>query len=324
MTKPYSLNTEDKTVYAYMPRKYTDEEAEGGMMRFRIYETYETKEEYQTAKDLESLLAQELEAGKDMCIAKITIYQDIDDEHETMIFEVKSILTFMHMLEIMEKSRNVTVLRNILMLYGLHQAIYNHLEKESTGFLIAEHTLDPKIKYTEPATVYPTIKDLIESLPAEKPDEYHVYCITNVWPKKSDYVGNRWVAQKFEIVMSDLFIGLNDYARLGPNWLKLEHVKNCYKRGTIRDIAINDPCIEVRIEAIKRLDFAHNPDGMPSIESVILSILARDVPACQLALLQNQNLLKSESLKTTVLNIASRFAEPAISEVAKTLIAEKG
>lgn len=45
--------------------------------------------------------------------------------------------------------------------------------------------------------------------------------------------------------------------------------KMCHNQSTIRDMAINDPCIEVRIEAIKRLDFAHNTDGMPIIESVI-------------------------------------------------------
>lgn len=50
--------------------------------------------------------------------------------------------------------------------------------------------------------------------------------------------------------------------------------KMCHNQGAIRDMAINDPSIEVRIKAIKRLDFAHNTDGMPIIESVILNILA--------------------------------------------------
>ena len=98
--------------------------------------------------------------------------------------------------------------------------------------------------------------------------------------------------------------------------------KMCHNQGTIRDMAINDPCIEVRIEAIKRLDFAHNPDGMPIIESVILNILADDVPACQLALLQNQRLLKSEKLRKLILKISAKFEEPAINEIAKTLIEE--
>jgi hypothetical protein len=309
-----------------MPRKYADETAEDGMARFRIDKTYETEEQFQTATNLESLLAQELKTGKDMCIAKITIYQDMDTEHKTMIFEVNSILTFMHMFKIMEKSRNVTVLRNILSLYGLHQVIYNYLDKESTGFIITGHSLDPKIKYTEPAIVYPTLKDLIESLPAEKPDEYHVYCVTNIWPKRSglfsNHTGNSWTAENFEIIMSDLFLSSNDYARLGPAWLRLEHVKACYNQGKIRYMAINDPCIEVRIEAIKRLDFTHNPDRMPIIESVILNILADDVPACQLALLQNQRLLRSEKLRKLILKISAKFEEPAISEVAKTLMEE--
>lgn len=98
--------------------------------------------------------------------------------------------------------------------------------------------------------------------------------------------------------------------------------KMCHNQGTIRDMAINDPCIEVRIEAIKRLDFTHNPDGMPIIESVVLGVLADDVPACQLALLQNQHLLKSEKLKKLILKISAKFEEPAISEVAKTLMDE--
>lgn len=110
--------------------------------------------------------------------------------------------------------------------------------------------------------------------------------------------------------------------RLGPNRLRLERVKNCYEQSTFRDMAINDPCIEVRIEAIKRLDFAHNPDGMPIIESVILNILADDVPACQLALLQNQRLLRSEKLRKLILKISAKFEEPAISEIAKTLMEE--
>ena len=320
MTKPYNLNTEDKTVYAYMPRRYADESAEGGMARFRIYKTYETEEKYQTAKDLESLLAQELKTGKDMCIAKITVYQNIDANHKTMIFEVNSILTFMHMFEIMEKSHNVTVLQNILMLYGLHQTIYDCLDKKSTGFIITNNALNPKIKCVEPTIVYPTIKDLIENLPDEKPDEYHVYCITDVRPKRSDCSDNDWIAQEFEIIISDLFISPNDYARLGPAWLRLEHAKYCYKQGTIRDMAINDPCIEVRIEAIKRLDFTHNPDGIFNIESVVLGVLADDVPACQLALLQNQSLSKSEKLRKLILKISAKFEEPAISEVAKTLM----
>lgn len=326
MTKLYDLNTKEKTIYAYMPRKYADETAEDGMARFRIDKTYKTEEQFQTATNLESLLAQELKTGKDMCIAKITIYQDMDAEHKTMIFEVNSILTFMHMFKIMEKSRNVTVLRNILSLYGLHQVIYNYLDKESTGFIITEHSLDPKIKYTEPAIVYPTLKDLIESLPAEKPDEYHVYCVTNIWPKRSglfsNHTDNSWTAESFEIIMSDLFLSPNDYARLGPAWLRLEHVKTCYNQGKIRYMAVNDPSIEVRIEAIKRLDFAHNTDGMFNIESVVLNILADDVPACQLALLQNQRLLKSEKLRKLILKISAKFKEPAISEVAKTLMEE--
>lgn len=98
--------------------------------------------------------------------------------------------------------------------------------------------------------------------------------------------------------------------------------KMCHKQGAIRDMAINDPCIETRIEAIKRLDFTHNPNGMPIIESVILNILADDVPACQLALLQNQSLLKSEKLRKLILKISAKFKEPAISEVAKTLMEE--
>ena len=98
--------------------------------------------------------------------------------------------------------------------------------------------------------------------------------------------------------------------------------KMCHNQSTIRDMAINDPSIEVRIEAIKRLDFAHNPDEMPIIESVILNILADDVPACQLALLQNQRLLKSKKLRKLILKISAKFKEPAISEVAKTLMEE--
>lgn len=98
--------------------------------------------------------------------------------------------------------------------------------------------------------------------------------------------------------------------------------KMCHNQSTIRDMAINDPSIEVRIEAIERLDFTHNPDGMPIIESVILNILADDAPACQLALLQNQRLLKSEKLRKLILKICAKFGEPAISEVAKTLMEE--
>lgn len=98
--------------------------------------------------------------------------------------------------------------------------------------------------------------------------------------------------------------------------------KMCHNQSTIRDMAINDPSIEVRIEAIKRLDFTHNPNGMPIIESVILNILADDVPACQLALLQNQHLLKSEKLRKLILKISAKFEEQAISEVAKTLMEE--
>ena len=98
--------------------------------------------------------------------------------------------------------------------------------------------------------------------------------------------------------------------------------KMCHNQSTIRDMAINDPCIEARIEAIKRLDFTRNPNGIPIIESVILNVLADDVPACQLALLQNQRLLKSEKLKKLILKISAKFEEPAISEVAKTLMEE--
>lgn len=98
--------------------------------------------------------------------------------------------------------------------------------------------------------------------------------------------------------------------------------KMCHNQGTIRDMAINDPCIEVRIEAIKQLDLTHNPDGMLDIESVVLGVLADDVPACQLALLQNQRLLKSEKLRKLILKICAKFEEPAISEVAKTLMEE--
>ena len=122
--------------------------------------------------------------------------------------------------------------------------------------------------------------------------------------------------------MSDLFLSPNDYARLGSAWLRLEHVKTCYNQGKIRYMAVNDPSIEVRIEAIKRLDFAHNTDGMFNIESVVLNILADDVPACQLALLQNQRLLKSEKLRKLILKICAKFGESAISEVAKTLMEE--
>lgn len=67
--------------------------------------------------------------------------------------------------------------------------------------------------------------------------------------------------------------------------------KMCHNQSTIRDMAINDPCIEVRIEAIKRLDFTHNPDGMPIIESVILNILADDMPACQPACTTSESTL---------------------------------
>ena len=98
--------------------------------------------------------------------------------------------------------------------------------------------------------------------------------------------------------------------------------KMCHNQGTIRDMAVNDPSIEVRIEAIKRLDFAHNTDGMPIIESVVLNILADDVPACQLALLQNQRLLRSEKLRKLILKISAKFEEPAINEIAKTLMEE--
>ena len=98
--------------------------------------------------------------------------------------------------------------------------------------------------------------------------------------------------------------------------------KMCHNQGTIRDTAINDPCIEARIEAIKRLDFAHNPNGMLNIESVVLGVLANDMPACQLALLQNQRLLRSEKLRKLILKISAKFEEPAISEVAKTLMEE--
>ena len=104
---------------------------------------------------------------------------------------------------------------------------------------------------------------------------------------------------------------------------KLDNLnKMCHNQNTIRDMAINDPCIEIRIEAIKRLDFTHNPNGMPIIESVILNILADDVPACQLALLQNQQLSKSEKLRKLILKISAKFEEPAIREVAKSLMEE--
>lgn len=68
--------------------------------------------------------------------------------------------------------------------------------------------------------------------------------------------------------------------------------------------------------------FARNSDGMPIIESVILNILADDVPACQLALLQNQRLLKSKKLRKLILKISAKFEEPAINEIAKTLMEE--
>lgn len=98
--------------------------------------------------------------------------------------------------------------------------------------------------------------------------------------------------------------------------------KMCHNQATTRDMAINDPCIEVRFEAIKRLDFTRNPNEMPDIESIVLSILADDAPACQLALLQNQRLSKSEKLRNLILKICAKFEEPAISEVAKTLMEE--
>lgn len=323
MTKLYFHPVTKKTVYAYMPKAYPNKFAENGVEKFKPGNSYETEEQFQTANTLIDLLSQELKTGVNMCIAKITILQDFDDEHKTMIFTVERILMFMQMREAMRKTRDITVIRNILTLYGLYQALYDCLDKETTGFIIYNKALDPKTKHNEPVVVYSRMKDLIEALPANKPVEYHVYCVTNTYPKIcNEYEGLGWVSEEFEILQSNIRLELSDSAKYGPAWLRLEHAKCCYKQDTIRDMAINDPCIEARIEAIKRLDSTHNPDGMPIIESVILNILADDVPACQLALLQNQRLLKSEKLKKLILKISAKFEEPAISEVAKTLMEE--
>lgn len=323
MTKLYFHPVTEKTVYAYMPKTYPNKFTENGVEKFKPGNSYETEEQFQTANTLVDLLSQELKVDKDMCIAKITILQDFDDEHKTMIFTVEKILMFMQMREVMRKTRDITVIRNILALYGLYQALYDCLDKETTGFIIYNNALDPKIKHKESVIVYSRIKDLIEALPAEKPDEYHVYCVTNAYPKTcGEYEGLGWVSEEFEILQSDIRLELNDSAKYGPAWLRLEHVKYRYKQDTIRDMAINDPCIEVRIEAIKRLDFAHNLDGILNIESVVLGVLADDVPACQLALLQNQRLSKSEKLRNLILKISAKFEEPAIREVAKTLMEE--
>ena len=323
MTKLYFHPVTEKTVYAYMPKTYPNKFAENGVEKFKPSNSYETEEHFQTANTLVDLLSQELKVNKDMCIAKITILQDFDDEHKTMIFTVEKILMFMQMREVMRKTRDITVIRNILALYGLYHALYDCLDKETTGFILYNKTLDPKTKHNESVVVYSRMKDLIEALPANRPVEYHVYCVTNAYPKIcSEYEGLGWISEEFEILQSDIRLELSDSAKYGPAWLRLEHAKCCYKQDTIRDMAINDPCIEARIEAIKRLDFTHNPDGMPIIESVILNILADDVPACQLALLQNQRLLRSEKLRKLILKISAKFEEPAINEVAKTLMEE--
>ena len=321
MTKLYFHPVTEKTVYAYMSKAYPNKFAENGVEIFKPGNSYETEEQFQTANTLVELLGQELKTDINMCIAKITILQDFDNEHKTMIFTVEKILMFMQMREVMRKTRDITVIRNILALYGLYQTLYDCLDKETTGFIIYNKTLDPKIKHKESVVVYSRMKDLIKALPADKPVEYHVYCVTNAYPKPcGKYEGLGWVSEEFEILQSNIRPELNDSAKHGPAWLRLEHVKCCYKQDTIRNMAINDPCIEVRIEAIKRLDFTHNPDGMPIIESVILNILADDVPAYQLALLQNQRLLKSKKLKKLILKISAKFEEPAINEVAKTLM----
>ena len=323
MTKLYFHPVTEKTVYAYMPKAYPNKFAENGVEKFKPGNSYETEEQFQTANTLVDLLSQELKVDKGMCIAKITILQDFDDEHKTMIFTIERILMFMQMREVMQKTCDITVIRNILALYGLYQALYDCLDKETTGFIIYNKALDPKTKHNESVIVYSRIKDLIEALPAEKPDEYHVYCVTNTYPKIcSEYEGLGWISEEFEILQSDIRLELSDSAKYGPAWLRLEHVKTCYNQGKIRYMAVNDPSIEVRIEAIKRLDFAHNTDGMFNIESVVLNILADDVPACQLALLQNQCLSKSEKLRKLILKISAKFGEPAISEVAKTLMEE--
>lgn len=146
---------------------------------------------------------------------------------------------FMHMREIMQKTRDITVIRNILTLYGLYQALYDYLDKETTGFIICNKALDPKIKHKESVVVYSRIRDLIEALPAEKPDEYHVYCVTNAYPKIcNDYEGLGWVSEEFEILQSNILLALNASAKHGPNWLRLEHVKSCYNQATTRDMAI--------------------------------------------------------------------------------------